>query len=211
MKKVLQCPRCKWRVVQRAPRIGRVERLISLVSVYPFRCQVCMHRFRAWRRGIRYSRHRDDRREYTRADVRLPVIVSFHGALSNGELSNMSVTGGTVDTDLRAPEDALIQLEIELPDGQMVAIDGAIVRSVREHSLGLQFTWIRTPERARLQAFVIDVLGLNMTAPAGERSLGFSFPRLRAVHFALLVVVAIVWALLWAFGTLPRCVWHRGC
>lgn len=213
MKRVLQCPRCKWHVVQRAPRDGTFERLISLVSVYPFRCQVCMHRFRAWRRGVRYTRQRDDRREYTRTDVRLPAVVWFHGWRATGALRDISVTGGSIETDLRAPVDSLIQLDIELPDGQVVAVDGAQVRSLREGSLGLQFTWIRTPERARLQAYLIDVLGLSASAPAPVPRPPSVLARLRprAIHFVLLAVLAVFWALLWAFGTAPRCLWHHGC
>ena len=155
-----QCPRCQWRVAQRAPRTGIVERLISLVSVYPFRCQVCRHRFLGWRPGIRDSGSPDDRREYTRADVRLPAVVSFHGLRAPGELTNLSVTGATLQSDFGAAEGALVQLEIELPDGQVVAVDGALVRSVRGGSLGLEFTTVRVPERARLQAFLIGDLGL---------------------------------------------------
>ena len=157
----VQCPRCQWRVIQRAPRAGIFERLISLVSIYPFRCQVCRYRFRAWRPGRRYSGSPADRREFTRAEVRLPAVVSFHGSRSTGELTNVSVTGAMLQSDLGAPEGALIQLEIELPDGQLVAVDGALVRSVRAGSLGLQFTAVRVPERARLQAFLIGDLGLD--------------------------------------------------
>jgi hypothetical protein len=166
--RTVECPRCRWGVVQRSPRTGLFERLISLLYVYPFRCQVCMYRFRAWRLGTRYSRQRDDRREYARVEVRLPVVASFHRSHSTGELIETSVTGGTLETDLQLPEGALIQLEIELPDGKSVAVDGAVVRSVRAGSLGLSFTWMRVPERARLEAFVIGALGLADDVPAAE-------------------------------------------
>ena len=152
-----QCPRCGWRAGERSPRTGVYERLISRVYVYPFRCQVCMYRFRAFRFGVRYSRQGDDRREFSRSATRLPAVASFHGKRSAAELTDISVSGGTIRSDLRPPAGALIQVEIQLPDGRGVLVDGAVVRSVREDSLGLEFTWVRAPERARLQAFLLDV------------------------------------------------------
>jgi hypothetical protein len=42
--------------VRRARRASLVDRLLSLGFIYPFRCGHCFRRFRAFRRGIWYSR-----------------------------------------------------------------------------------------------------------------------------------------------------------
>jgi len=45
--RALHCPQCGTHFVRRSHRQGITERLWSLVAVYPFRCQVCAHRFKA--------------------------------------------------------------------------------------------------------------------------------------------------------------------
>ena len=42
------CPDCGSTAVLRSHRRGRLEYLLSLVYLYPFRCVVCNHRFRAF-------------------------------------------------------------------------------------------------------------------------------------------------------------------
>jgi predicted HAD superfamily Cof-like phosphohydrolase len=44
----MSCPRCGKSFVRRSGRKGLKERLLSLVYLYPFRCQVCANRFRAF-------------------------------------------------------------------------------------------------------------------------------------------------------------------
>jgi len=39
------CPRCGQDIVQRVRRRGLLDHLLSIVYIYPFRCQVCFHRF----------------------------------------------------------------------------------------------------------------------------------------------------------------------
>jgi hypothetical protein len=46
----LLCPRCASSAVQRSHRRG-IERLLSLLAVYPFRCQACHSRF--WRLAVK--------------------------------------------------------------------------------------------------------------------------------------------------------------
>jgi hypothetical protein len=53
--KQLLCPQCNTDVVRRT-RWSLLERLFSLLSIYPFRGQRCGRRFRARQRGVRYFR-----------------------------------------------------------------------------------------------------------------------------------------------------------
>ena len=43
-----QCPKCGTDFVQRIRPDGVLERLACLLFIYPFRCQLCTHRFRAF-------------------------------------------------------------------------------------------------------------------------------------------------------------------
>jgi stage V sporulation protein G len=49
------CPKCSSEYVKRASRVG-LERLMSLFYIYPFRCQLCWHRFRLFQWGVTYTR-----------------------------------------------------------------------------------------------------------------------------------------------------------
>jgi hypothetical protein len=49
------CPKCSSDYVKRVSRIGS-ERLMSLFSIYPFRCQPCGHRFRLLQWGVIYTK-----------------------------------------------------------------------------------------------------------------------------------------------------------
>src|SRR2546422_5024705 len=66
------CPHCGIWLVKKAPRRGLREYLLSVLTVGPYRCQVCTHRFLAflWWPGINTSR------EYNRISVRYPVLLS---------------------------------------------------------------------------------------------------------------------------------------
>jgi len=56
MSAIAECPRCGSPDVRRTRRVGLIERLLSLVYVYPFRCARCLHRYRAMRWGRRYTK-----------------------------------------------------------------------------------------------------------------------------------------------------------
>jgi ribosomal protein L37AE/L43A len=42
----LQCPRCKNTTVRRSHRRNLLERLLSMMTLYPYRCEDCGHRFK---------------------------------------------------------------------------------------------------------------------------------------------------------------------
>ena len=50
------CSACGGTLARRSHRSDLVERMLSLLYVYPFRCQSCSHRFLALQWGIRYHR-----------------------------------------------------------------------------------------------------------------------------------------------------------
>jgi hypothetical protein len=50
------CPRCQSLHVQRVPRAGLIDRVLSVFYVYPFWCGHCLRRFRKMQWGKRYRR-----------------------------------------------------------------------------------------------------------------------------------------------------------
>ena len=54
------CPKCGGTLARRSHRSGLAEEMLSVVYVYPFRCQLCAHRFLALQWGARYHRIAQD-------------------------------------------------------------------------------------------------------------------------------------------------------
>lgn len=192
---LLRCPHCHRRTVRRAPRVGRAERFLRHLGVHPFRCQLCGRRFRALRWSAHSSRNRADRREYDRAALTLPVSVSFHRTRASGSLTALSLGGAEIAGAFVAPEGALVQIEIEVPGAPRIAIDGALVRSVRPGTIGVQFVWARMEPKERLRELVLQALGHENVDEAMLNARG---PGLRSHHrlgdlwLAALVVRALV-------------------
>jgi predicted RNA-binding Zn-ribbon protein involved in translation (DUF1610 family) len=55
-----QCPKCGSLKVVRSQRVNLLERVISLVNIYPYRCQqhICKHRFQYWGKNLAPSGYR---------------------------------------------------------------------------------------------------------------------------------------------------------
>jgi hypothetical protein len=62
----VQCPQCTSTVIRRSHRRGN-ERLLSLLGIYPFRCEDCRCRFRRLGLGAGKVRQRDPRSALRRA------------------------------------------------------------------------------------------------------------------------------------------------
>lgn len=54
------CPECGGTLARRAHRHGLAGLLVSVMYIYPFRCQLCTHRFLTLQWGIRYHRIAQD-------------------------------------------------------------------------------------------------------------------------------------------------------
>gem|GEM_PF-3187852 len=47
MDRALKCPNCNGLVMRRSKRRGRLEWLLSVLQMYPYRCEICHRRFLA--------------------------------------------------------------------------------------------------------------------------------------------------------------------
>ena len=157
--KGLTCPRCKSDFVRRSGRKTAGERLASVARIFPFRCQLCHHRFRAFRPGERYVPTLEpDRREYERVSVQQWSALWRGGRSGSARVIDVSSDGCAIETDAPVREGEIVQFEM-LPAGadRPIAVDGAMVRSVRPGRLGVQFIRVQADDEGRLRQYLYEV------------------------------------------------------
>ena len=149
----LACPLCGNNSVLKALCRSAGERLIGLLGASPFRCQLCTHRFLAFRWGRSYPTHLVDRREHPRIPVRL--ILSFSGDRHRGEgtLTDISMGGCLVQSTMPAKVDEIYYLRIHFSEQDPPVELAAIVRSVGARGIGFKFLRAAR-EDARLAEFL---------------------------------------------------------
>ena len=95
----LHCSNCGSSFVRLTYEEGRVERLLSRVNVFPFRCQLCTHRFRAFNAGGRHRTQAFDRRQYTRLMASIEAQVLDYKQLPvTNRITDISMDGCTLQT-----------------------------------------------------------------------------------------------------------------
>ncbi len=156
------CPNCRKNRVHQSRRQGLIEALWSLLCIYPFRCQLCAHRFLAfqwwWHRFISH----DDLREYVRFPVRFQVTFSGKQVAGAGTVVNLSQHGCAIETYTPIPPGELFHLKIYEPDGHpLYEIEAAavvyIVDRKYERTIGVEFVCIQEREMQRLVGVIEDL------------------------------------------------------
>jgi hypothetical protein len=173
------------------------EYLASVLHLYPFRCQLCTARFRAFQ-GRHYSRH-TDRREYDRLLVRIPVVISAGSSQTEGETVDLSLTGCSLRTEAAPAVGSTVQLRLRLGRAGDVTIHGALVKSQREGGgMGVHFTQVAKPEHERLSKYLARFL-----RPSGTTRRGTGRPRPELVMAAVvgLGIILVVPLLMGRIGT----------
>ena len=156
------CPNCRKNRVHQSRRQGLSEALWSLLCIYPFRCQLCAHRFLAfqwwWRRFVSH----DDLREYVRFPVRFQATFSGKQVSGAGTVVNLSQHGCAIETYTPIPPGELFLLKIYEPDGHLLyEIEAAavvyIVDRKYERTVGVEFVCIHEREMQRLVGVIEDL------------------------------------------------------
>jgi hypothetical protein len=173
----LHCPRCSKSFVQRSHRRGVKERLLSLIYIYPFRCQVCGHRFKAFRFRVRYAKQLLDRRQYERLPTH--VLTTFSESVRPGQyrvgqgvVTDISLGGCYLQTVARCLEGAVLSMELQTVDhAPAIVVEAAIVRSVRPTGMGLEFLRLHESDQERLREFMRQLLTERYaTAPEAQNT-----------------------------------------
>ena len=166
----LYCPNCGNSFVRVIYREGRVERLLSRVNVFPFRCQLCTNRFRAYYAGARHNTQAFDRRQYTRltASIEAQVLDYKQPAVTN-RITDISMDGCTLQAT-GFSKGSFIELVLKpTVEEETIRIETAMVCSVRPSSIGIRFLEIPPDHYRRLAQIVLGLLvgqGLDPTLNA---------------------------------------------
>ena len=160
------CPQCKVSLVNQVPRRGRLEYLLSILSIGPFRCQLCTHRFL----GLKWRPSTNPGREYNRIQTRCAVRLTpnLRGRTTGAEgdhiqqeeatLFDISIRGCGIKTNAPLHKGDLVRMEIEMtPQQKPLRIDEAVVRTLTGRRFGLEFVNIRDEELTHLRTLLVEL------------------------------------------------------
>jgi len=143
----------------RVARQGWREHLWSFFYVYPFRCQLCGHRFKFRQWGVTYVRVPEDRRDYKRLPLMCPVTYSGENIEGAGTAADISINGCAFDANHEIAVGTLLRMTVQFSKELLpVVVDTAVVRSAEDKRMGVEFLRIQPGERERLQVFMRDHL-----------------------------------------------------
>lgn len=172
----LPCPECDGTLARRSHRSGVTEKLLSALYVYPFRCQLCGHRFFALQWGIRYHRipvmpGGADYREYHRLPVQIPIMLSGRHGEFSGRTSDLSLGGCTMVTSGPLRDIAPLNVRLQLPcEPHPVMVDEAAVRAVQGQRIGMEFLRAAPDETQRLGRFIESMWKQSLPDCGGQPS-----------------------------------------
>jgi DNA-binding response OmpR family regulator len=100
-----------------------------------------------------------EKRRFRRVRVRSKVrLTSAHGEL-DCETIDLSLNGMMVQSPRTVPAGSRIRLTLDMPNGAKPLLGtGAVMRTVGEHQMGIQFNLLRTDESGRLQEFLLPLI-----------------------------------------------------
>ncbi len=171
------CPKCKQVFVRRVlPKKGW-EHLLWHLYLYPFRCQLCTHRFFALRLGQRYRIELDDMREYERLRVTLPVTFTGGPVKGTGVTVDITMKGCWIDCPQRVMVSKGMTIALKIQDsgkGLPIEIESGMVRWALGRGIGVEFLNVKPNHLDRLRALIktaweqsqrddVEVLPSNVT------------------------------------------------
>jgi PilZ domain len=149
------CPRCRGEVTERVSRDGLLERLASLVYVYPFRCHNCLRRFHALRWGQRYVRQRRERRRDERRPVDFWTTLWLEQGGQPGRVRDLSATGLALETQADLQPGQHLELDLQPGPGERpIRVEVAVARTIGSGKVGLQFVGVKHESDERLRKFL---------------------------------------------------------
>ncbi len=157
--KQIPCPKCGKDFVRRTLRAGAHEYLLSVAYVYPYRCQLCAHRFLRLELGRRYNESTVDKRQYERVETKFSATFVGDKASGAGTVTRLSLGGCALESPLKLMEGMMFNLRLQPPDlNPTINVETAIVRSVRPPLVGLEFLRSNPTDQFRLIQFVSKLL-----------------------------------------------------
>jgi hypothetical protein len=155
----LHCPTCGASKVRLAARKSISDVLLSGLTIYPFRCQLCADRFRTFL-GRRTP---NPRRSFERVEVSFPVWFKSRrsptpsGVGHEGVIDNLSIRGCRIRSPAPIRIGSRLELEFQYSDDSFpITIEEAVVRSIADGAIGLRFTRLRRGDERRIRR-IVDV------------------------------------------------------
>jgi PilZ domain len=163
-----RCPQCSTKYVKRVHRESLKERLLSVFYIYPFRCQLCGHRFNFHQPGIKYVRVEEDRRIYERFPINFPVTFTSSEVDGEGSVADISMAGCTIESGAKLERGLVLRMSLPILDVMPpIEAHAAIVRNVQQSRRGVEFLQLQKTEKDRLREFIVSLLVAQET---GERA-----------------------------------------
>lgn len=158
------CPECSTLFVKPVPRESLQERVLSLVYVYPFRCQLCGYRFQYLHWGFKYRNLDEDRRTYQRLPVSLAATFAIDGIESQAAIVDISMVGCAMRTITKLHAGAIVRVLMRTAeDTAPIAIEAGVVRHVQRNLAGVEFLKLKKIDRERLLQFIDKLLQQRKT------------------------------------------------
>lgn len=167
------CPECSSEFVKRLQNTRSFrEILLGVFHVYPFRCQLCGHRFCVRDAEIEHRSDNPERREYERMTMSFPLSFAGDSIEGKGLVLDITIRGCTFHTDAELHEGAVLRLTLQISnDLAPVNIKVAVVRTVRPNRIGVEFLDVDPGEKERLQLFISGLfLGRPFSQPSPEKA-----------------------------------------
>lgn len=157
--KTLHCPNCGTPFVRMTQHSGMMERVLHQLNVLPFRCQLCMNKFRAFYPTARKGTEPFDRRQYKRLSTSIEAqFVSDSRTPSTNRITDISMDGCTLQaTGLTRGTFLGLVLNPNRED-EAIRVETAMVCSVRPSSVGIRFLEVPQPDQRRLSQVVLGLL-----------------------------------------------------
>jgi len=156
----LHCPSCGTSFVRVVYSEGTTEKILARFHVFPFRCQLCTRRFRAFLTGSLDPTQSVDRRQYKRLPTSLHTeILAENAQRSVHRVTEISMGGCTIETSESLPRGAYLELMIApASDKEAITIETAMVCSARQESMGIRFLELQPKDKQRLSHVVLSLL-----------------------------------------------------
>ena len=132
---------------------------MSRVNVFPFRCQLCTNRFRAFYSGARHNTQAFDRRQYARLMASNAAQVRERNQpAETTRITDISMDGCTLQTT-GLSKGAFVGLVLKpTVEEETIHIETAMVCSVRSASMGIRFLEVLPEHQRRLGRVILALL-----------------------------------------------------
>jgi PilZ domain-containing protein len=147
------CQFCQSPFVTQIQPESLLDKLATLISLRPFRCESCKKRFRVKQQAGQSSSGPEQRRKSVRVSVQIPVTFESNEVSGEGILTDMSLNGCSLESKQSLRSGLVIKLNLPAGKGQKsgsTVQQLATVMWINGQRAGLQFLAYSFQERNAL-------------------------------------------------------------